>query len=149
VIEQAPKANAMTSTTLARSVRCARDVSKRKDALLIERGIGYWITNDGEVLAINPGATHADYVRQWFDETPLTGDEKEQLARDANAFALSRGWSRVRVYITERVVYVDFGAGHRASHMRLLDTLYDKAGFAGFQLKYTDEDGNYVDARPS
>ncbi len=131
-------------TTITRLTQIAVDAAKRKDALLIERGIGYWITADGEYLPTPPRVSHADFVRQWFENASLNDDEQDALTHDANVFAIDRGWSRVRAYPNQRVVYIDYGRNMQAQHAKLLDDLLDQLGLVGYDVKYTDEDSNYV-----
>ena len=131
-------------TTLTRLTRLALQAANRKDALLIERGLGYWITAEGEYLPTPPRVAHADLVREWFDDQTLSEDDREAFTRDANLFAIRRGWTRVRIYPADRVVYVDYGRGTQAAHAKLLDALLDQIGLTGYHVKYTDEDGNYV-----
>jgi hypothetical protein len=132
-------------TTLAHLTRLAARAAHRKDALLIERGLGYWITTDDEYVPTPPRVAHADLVREWFDEDrTLSEADRDDLTRDANLFAIQRGWTRVRIYPADRVVHVDYGEGRQPAHEPLLNALLDQIGLTGYRVKYTDEDGNYV-----
>lgn len=133
-----------TVLALNRITRIAIDAARRQDTLLIERGIGYWITEGGDFVPTPPGVSHADVARQWFADETLSDDEHDAFERDANAFALARGWTRVRIYPSERIVYADYGAGREQPHRRRLEELLDRLGLVGYNVKYTDEDGNYV-----
>ncbi|MBI1338542.1 MAG: hypothetical protein GC164_16485 [Phycisphaera sp.] len=124
--------------------RYAADPLKRKGELLIERGIGYWVTPEGEFVPTPPRVSHADLVRKLIETDALDEDEADQFISDANSFAIRKGWTRVRVYPTERVVYVDLGTGNGSSHLKLVTTLLDQIGLPGLTIKYTDEEGNYV-----
>ena len=131
-------------TTLNRITRIAIEAARRQDTLLIERGIGYWITEGGDFIPTPPAMPVCVVARRWFADEALSEDEREAFERDANVFALTRGWTRVRIYPGERVVYADYGAGREQAHRRLLEELLDHLGMVGFQVKYTDEEGNYV-----
>lgn len=129
---------------IERMARYAADPHKRKADLLIERGIGYWITSDGEYVPTPPRISHAELVRHLIEGDALSEDEREAFTIDPNAFALSRGWSRVRIYPSQNVVYIDYGAGQQTTHRRAVEELIDQLGLSGLVLKYTDEQGNYI-----
>ena len=117
----------------------------RKDQLMIERGIGYWISPAGEFVPTPPRVSHADIMRELIDPAELgDDDDRDALAADPNAYAIARGWSRVRIYPGEQVAYVDFGAGQLAGHARAVDDLLEQLGLAGVKVKFTDERGDYV-----
>ncbi len=117
---------------------------RRKDQLMIERGIGYWISPAGEFVPTPPRVSHADIMRELIDPAALGEDDRDALTADPNAYAIARGWSRVRIYAGERIAYVDFDAGQQAAHARAVDDLLDQLGLAGVKVKFTDEQGNYV-----
>ena len=117
--------------------------------LMVERGIGYWITAGGEYVPVPPRVSHADVVRAvtgsgTFDDAVMDDADREALTADANAFAVGRGWSRVRIYPGDRVAYLDYGSGRRREHDRAMAELLDELGLTGVAVKYTDEEGNYV-----
>ena len=110
---------------------------------MLERGIGYWLTDEDQMLPVPPRVTHAEMARELFDPVTLSEADAETYQRDANAFALSRGWSRVRIYPADAVCYLDLGTGSR-HHRGLLDDLLDRLGLVGYTIKFADEQGNYV-----
>ncbi|MEM6458293.1 MAG: hypothetical protein AAF710_02755 [Planctomycetota bacterium] len=111
---------------------------------MIERGIGYWITAEGELVPVPPRVSHADVVRTVTDPNTLDEDQREALLIDANAFVIARGWSRVRIYPGQAVAYLDYGVGQRDAHDRLMRDLLEQLDLADVAVKFTDEDGNYV-----
>jgi hypothetical protein len=116
----------------------------RKDRLMIERGIGYWIGPDGEFVPTPPRVSHADIMRELLDPRSLNEDERDASVADPNAFAISKGWSRVRIYPGQQIAYVDYGVGKQQAHARAVADLLDQLGLANIQVKFTDEEGNYV-----
>jgi len=112
--------------------------------LMIERGIGYWLTPEGEYIPVPPGRSHADVVRAVIDQASLNESDEEAFLVDANAFAIARGWSRVRIYPSERIAYVDLGTGQQRKHPESVESLIDRLGLSRIVVKYTDEQGNYV-----
>ncbi len=121
-----------------------RHETQGRTPLMIEAGLGFWITPDSEAVPTPPRISHADLMRRMIEPTDLSDDDREQFLIDVNAFAISRGWTRVRIYPTEKTVYADLGQGKRRQHMSRLNTLLDEIGLPGLTLKYTDEDGNYI-----
>ena len=111
---------------------------------MIERGIGYWISPDGEFVPVPPRVSHADVMRVVTGNADLDEADREALTVDANAFAVTKGWSRVRIYPADRVAYIDHGAGRQREHERWMAELLDGLGLTGVVVKYTDETGNYV-----
>jgi len=109
---------------------------------MLERGIGYWITEADELLPVPPRVTHAEMVRQIIDAASLDDEQREAFAMDPNAYALSQGWSRVRIYPGQKTVYLDLGVGKRHEHRRATDALLDQLDLAGLTVKYTDGDGD-------
>lgn len=111
---------------------------------MIERGIGYWITAEGQYISTPPRVSHADLMRQLIDADSLDESAREAFIRDANAYALSQGWTRVRIYPGEQIIYVDFGVDREAQHRKAVVELLDGLGLVGYRMKFTDEHGNYV-----
>jgi len=130
---------------LADKLRAAMGPRERQgDRLLIERGIGYWISPDGDFVPPPPQVSHADVIRELIDRDTLDEDAEAAFLTDANAYAVSRGWTRVRIYPSQQVAYIDFGAGRRDTHRRGVARLLEQLDLAGVHVKYTDEQGNYV-----
>ncbi|MEX0777248.1 MAG: hypothetical protein WD042_16210 [Phycisphaeraceae bacterium] len=129
---------------LEKMAHYAADPSKGQSQLMIERGIGYWITDDGEYVPTPPRVSHGDLVRHLIDADTLSEDDREAFTIDANAYAISKGWTRVRIYPSQSVVYIDYGAGKQKAHRRAVEELIDQLGLSGLILKYTDEQGNYI-----
>jgi hypothetical protein len=127
-----------------KAARACLHLVRQGGILMIERGIGYWISPQDDMVPTPPRVSHADLMRALIDSAALDEDEREQFERDANAFAVDHGWTRVRIYPTDRVVYADLGQGKTRTHRQVLDTLLDQLGLLGYQIKYTDEQGNYV-----
>ncbi len=119
-------------------------VLHERKGLMLERGIGYWITDADELLPVPPRATHAELARQIIDPAQLDDEQREAFTIDPNAFALSQGWSRVRIYPGQKTVYLDLGDGKRSAHRRATEALLDQLDLSGLTIKYTDEDGNYI-----
>jgi len=116
----------------------------RKDQLMIERGIGYWISPDGTFVPTPPRVSHADIMRELIDPDRLDEQEHTAFIADPNTYAIGKGWTRVRIYPGQHTVYADYGQDRRAAHERALHDLLDQLGLAGMNVKYTDEQGNYV-----
>lgn len=131
-------------TFAAKAARYLIDHHLRKDQLMIERGLGYLISPDGEFVPTPPRVSHADIMRELIDAAALSDEDRDAFAVDPNAFAISKGWTRVRIYPGQQVTYVDFGAGRQSSHRAAVDDLLDQLGFVDVNVKYTDEQGNYV-----
>lgn len=112
--------------------------------LMIERGIGYWISPDHQFVPTPPRVSHADVIRELIDIKTLDEDAAEAMLIDANSYALSQGWTRVRIYPGQHVAYVDFGQSRQVSHRKLVQDLIDHLGLADVAVKFTDEEGNYV-----
>lgn len=111
---------------------------------MIERGIGYWITPEGQFVPVPPRVSHADMVRGLIDPGTLSDDQQDRLIVDANAFAIAQGWTRVRIYPADGVAYADLGQGRGPRHRKLLDDLLQQIDLPGCRVKYTDESGGYV-----
>ncbi len=133
----------MVSLTM-KALRLAARASKREDALMIERGIGYWISPDGEFIPTPPRVSHADVIRELIDRDALGEDEERAFVGDANAYALSIGWTRVRIYPGQQIAYVDFGQHQQRTHAARVADLIDQLGLLHLTVKYTDAHGNYV-----
>ncbi|MFW6337264.1 MAG: hypothetical protein ACOC3G_09065 [Phycisphaeraceae bacterium] len=131
-------------TTLHAKAAIAGVQASSREHAMIERGIGYWITPAGGFVPVPPRVSHAELIRELTDPAGLSEADREAFKRDANAFAIDQGWSRVRIYPAEKTCYVDFGREQQAAHRPLIDELLDQLGFAGLTVKYTDEEGNYV-----
>ena len=131
------------NTLVAHAAAAGLALQRDQDVLMIERGIGYWIAPDGQLVPVPPGVSHADLIRELIDPSKLGDDEQDRFTADANAFAIEQGWSRVRIYPADRVAYVDLGKG-KGSHRKLVDDLLDRMGLTGFRVKFTDEEGNYI-----
>ena len=127
-----------------KAARYLLDHREAKDRLMIERGIGYWISPDGEFVPTPPRVSHADIMRELIDAEALKDDEHDAFMADPNTYAITQGWTRVRIHLAQQIAYVDFGVGKQRTHARAVDDLLDQLGLAGIQMKYTDEDGNYV-----
>ncbi len=111
---------------------------------MIERGLGYWLEPEGGVIPVPPRISHADVARELIDETDLNEKEIEDRLIDINAFAQSQGWTRIRIYPSQDMAYVDFGTGRRTPHARAVTQLLEHLGLDRVAVKYTDEQGNYV-----
>jgi hypothetical protein len=109
------------------------------ERLMIERGIGYWISPDGQFVPTPPRVSHADIIRE-----ELGDDDRQTFDADVNALAIGVGWSRVRIYPDDRVAYVDFGRDRQRQHAPAVESLIDHLGLVGIIAKFTDEHGNYV-----
>lgn len=133
----------MVSLT-TKALRLAARAKQRKDALMIERGIGYWISPVGEFIPAPHRMSHADVVRDLIDVASLNEDAADAFAVDPNAYVISQGWTRVRVYPDQRVAYVDYGTGQQRRHEPLVRDLIDGMGVGPMAIKHTDEHGNYV-----
>lgn len=131
-------------TSLHAKAAIAGVQASSRERAMIERGIGYWITPAGGFVPVPPRVSHAELIRELTDAAGLSESDREAFKRDANAFAIDQGWSRVRIYPAEKTCYVDFGKRQHASHHPLIEELLDQLGFAGLTVKYTDEQGNYV-----
>lgn len=116
----------------------------RKDQLLIERGIDYWTSPDGAFVPVPPRVSNADIMRELIDPQSLTEEEDEAFRVDPNMFAISRGWTRVRLYPSQQIGYVDFGAGRQRTHTRSVLDLLDQLQLSSIRLRFTDEQGNYI-----
>jgi len=111
---------------------------------MIERGIGYWITPADQLVPVPPRVSHADVMRAVIEPNELDEEESEAFLVDANAFAISKGWSRVRIYPGQSIAYLDFGQGKRRTHDRVMQDLLEQLDLVGVVVKYTDEEGNYI-----
>ncbi|MEM6392620.1 MAG: hypothetical protein AAF797_07605 [Planctomycetota bacterium] len=111
---------------------------------MIERGIGYWITPNGNFVPTPPRVSHADVMRELIDVNALNAEAHDAFRRDPNAYAIEEGWSRVRIYPSQSVAYIDCGKGHQTNHLKLVAELIDNLGLSDITLKYTDADGNYI-----
>lgn len=111
---------------------------------MIERGIGYWISPADELVPVPPRVSHADVIRTVIEVDQLDEDQAEAMLIDANAFALSQGWSRVRIYPGQQVAYLDYGHNKQRTHDRVMQDLLDQLDLTNVVVKYTDEEGNYV-----
>jgi len=131
-------------TPTQKALRYARHHHPPEDRLMIERGIGYWITPTGELVPVPPRVSHADVIRAVIENDELDEDQAEAFLIDANAFAIAQGWSRVRIYPGEKTAYLDFGQGQRRAHDHVMHDLIEQLGLADIAVKYTDEEGNYV-----
>jgi hypothetical protein len=112
--------------------------------LMIERGLGYWITPDDDFVPLPPRVSHADVIRELIDPSQLTELQAEARHADANSFALSLGWTRVRIYPGQRLAYVDCGSGKQSVHLDAVRDLLGQLDLPGLAIKNTDERGNYV-----
>lgn len=111
------------TTLAAKAARYLLDHPDVRSRLMIERGIGYWISPDGEFIPTPPRTSHADIMRTLISEQELDEDDHEAFTVDPNPFAQRKGWTRVRIYPGQRVAYVDSGAGRRVSHAPAVDDL--------------------------
>ncbi|MEM6553732.1 MAG: hypothetical protein AAF750_16560 [Planctomycetota bacterium] len=117
---------------------------RHSDPLMIERGIGYWITPEGDFVPTPPRISHADVMRELIQPDTLDADAHDAFRQDPNAYAINQGWSRVRIYPGQSVAYIDCGKDHQADHLNLVTELIDNLGLTDIALKYTDADGNYI-----
>lgn len=131
-------------TLAAKAARYLLDHREAKGRLMIERGIGYWISPEGEFVPTPPRVSHGDIMRELIDAEALSDGEHDAFVADPNAYAISQGWTRVRIYPGQQIAYADYGAGKQAAHAKAVDDLLDQLGLTGVQVKYTDADGNYV-----
>ena len=111
---------------------------------MIERGIGYWISPAGEFVPLPPRVSHADVMRELIDAASLEEDAAEAFAVDVNSYAISRGWTRVRIYPGQAVAYVDYGQNQQAPHTAAVRDLVDQLELGEITVKSTDEQGNYI-----
>jgi hypothetical protein len=129
---------------LPRLLQADHAARQQPHALMLERGLGYWITPDGQALSISPGITHADMARQLFaNPPPASEDHADQLQADPNAFAIAQGWTRVRIYPADRICYADLGHDQPDALQRV-HTLLNHIGLPDLPVKHTDPHGNYV-----
>lgn len=111
---------------------------------MLERGIGYWLSPDGEAIPTPPRITLAEIMRELIDERLLNEQDQEAFLIDPNAYAISQGWSRIRICPTQKTAYVDFGSGKQRIHAKAVEELLLQLDLAEIKIKYTDEQGNYV-----
>ncbi len=116
----------------------------RKDQLLIERGIGYWISPEGTFVPLPPRVSHADIMRALIDAGALNEVDREAFTVDVNAFAIERGWSRVRIYPSQKLAYVDFGRHRQQQHDPAVRDLLEQLELSDVRIKFTDEEGNDI-----
>lgn len=83
-------------------------------------------------------------MRELIETEGLFDDAAEAFLVDPNAWALTCGWSRVRIYPGQHVAYVDYGEPQQRAHAAKARDLIDQLGLVGIRIKFTDEDGNYV-----
>ena len=127
-----------------RAARYLLDHRQPPEALMIERGIGYWISPAGEAVPTPPRVSHAQIMRELIDRTSLGETDREAFDVDPNAFAQRQGWTRVRIYPGQQVAYVDFGAGRQAMQRQAVHELLEQLDLPHVQVKFTDDQGNYV-----
>ncbi|MEX2214402.1 MAG: hypothetical protein WD768_09760 [Phycisphaeraceae bacterium] len=132
------------TTLVAHAAAVGLALQSDRKILMIERGIGYWIAPDGQCVPVPPGVMNADMIRELINPSALNEDEQDRFTTDANAFAIEQGWTRVRIYPADRVVYADLGVGKGSEHRKLVDDMLDRMSLTGFKVKVTDEEGNYT-----
>jgi len=71
---------------LSRLSEAMRRVLHQREGLMLERGIGYWITEADELLPVPPRVTHAEMVRQIIDAASLDDEQREAFAMDPDAY---------------------------------------------------------------
>lgn len=131
-------------TPTQKALRYARFHHPPEDRLMIERGIGYWITPQDELVPVPPRVSHVDVIRAVIESDELDEDQAEAFLIDANAFAIAQGWSRVRIYPGQKIAYLDFGHHKQPAHHRVMQDLLEQLDLADIVVKFTDEDGNYI-----
>lgn len=120
-----------------------------------ERGLGYWITHDDRVVPLPPRMTHAEIACELLigdggvapSVEALDDDARDELAADPNAFAITHGWTRVRIYPGNAEVYADLGSGRELRHRRAVLDLLASLEMDDYRLRVTDDAGNYREVR--